>query len=96
MLKNQEALDQPRDHAQMTSSLGSAPSHGSLGDAPAIQVGNNDPMSQMFQNSGGISPGEPFPAAGGAEGMPDEQFPWEMIGLGLDEPLPPQDEINEL
>lgn len=26
----------------------------------------------------------------------DEQFPWEMIGLGLDEPLPPQDAIDEL
>jgi hypothetical protein len=26
----------------------------------------------------------------------DEEFPWEMIGLGLDEPLPPQDVINEL
>jgi hypothetical protein len=26
----------------------------------------------------------------------EEQFPWEMIGLGLDEPLPPQDAIDEL
>lgn len=23
-------------------------------------------------------------------------FPWEMIGLGLDEPLPPQDVMNDL
>jgi hypothetical protein len=26
----------------------------------------------------------------------EEQFRWEMIGLGLDEPLPPQDAIDEL
>lgn len=26
----------------------------------------------------------------------DEAFPWEMIGLGLDEPLPPQDAMDEL
>ncbi|KXT14378.1 hypothetical protein AC579_2777 [Pseudocercospora musae] len=26
----------------------------------------------------------------------DEPFPWEMIGLGLDEPLPTQDVVNEL
>lgn len=26
----------------------------------------------------------------------EEQYPWEMIGLGLDEPLPPQDAIDEL
>jgi hypothetical protein len=27
---------------------------------------------------------------------PPEAYPWEMIGLGLDEPLPPQDTIDEL
>ena len=26
----------------------------------------------------------------------DNNFPWEMIGLGLEEPLPPQESINEL
>lgn len=30
-------------------------------------------------------------------GLPyEDQFSWEMIGLGLDEPLPPQDAIDEL
>lgn len=28
--------------------------------------------------------------------VPTEEFPWEMIGLGLDEPLPTQDVVNEL
>jgi hypothetical protein len=27
---------------------------------------------------------------------PPEAYPWEMIGLGLDEPLPPQDSIDDL
>ncbi len=33
-------------------------------------------------------------SGGGITG--EEQFPWEMIGLGLDEPLPTQDVVNEL
>lgn len=32
---------------------------------------------------------------GGMSGM-DSSFPWEMIGLGLEEPLPPQETIDEL
>ena len=36
-------------------------------------------------------------ASNGDNTLPqEEQFPWEMIGLGLDEPLPPQDAIDEL
>lgn len=35
-------------------------------------------------------------ASGENIGPVDEQFPWEMIGLGLDEPLPTQDVVNEL
>jgi len=29
-------------------------------------------------------------------GLDDNTFTWEMIGLGLEEPLPPQDTIDEL
>ncbi len=29
-------------------------------------------------------------------GIDDNTFTWEMIGLGLEEPLPPQDTIDEL
>lgn len=29
-------------------------------------------------------------------GLDDNMFNWEMIGLGLEEPLPPQDTIDEL
>ena len=29
-------------------------------------------------------------------GIDDSNFTWEMIGLGLEEPLPPQETIDEL
>lgn len=29
-------------------------------------------------------------------GLDDSTFTWEMIGLGLEEPLPPQETIDEL
>jgi hypothetical protein len=29
-------------------------------------------------------------------GIDDSTFAWEMIGLGLEEPLPPQETIDEL
>jgi hypothetical protein len=29
-------------------------------------------------------------------GLDDNTFTWEMIGLGLEEPLPPQETIDEL
>ena len=94
--KSQESSDQPRDNSNESSSYGANPP--ALSDNPTINIGSNDNLSNMFQAAGGISPGEPFlggmPSA--TEGLNEEPFPWEMIGLGLDEPMPPQDEINEL
>jgi hypothetical protein len=54
-------------------------------------------MSNVF-SSGGISPGASFdPLGTGTEALSGEEpFSWEMIGLGLDEPLPPLEDINEL
>ncbi|KAK5114933.1 hypothetical protein LTR62_002092 [Meristemomyces frigidus] len=46
-----------------------------------------DPFSQT--SAPGLSTGN------GNTGVP-EPFPWEMIGLGLDEPLPTQDVVNDL
>ena len=43
-----------------------------------------------------ISPGpDAFQAANNSRAA-EGDFPWEMIGLGLDEPLPPQDVMDEL
>ena len=35
-------------------------------------------------------------AGGNANATSEEPFPWEMIGLGLDEPLPTQEVVNDL
>jgi hypothetical protein len=44
-----------------------------------------------------ISPGPDAFQNGGANAHTAEgEFPWEMIGLGLDEPLPPQDVMDDL
>jgi len=55
-----------------------------------------DQASASFPDS--ISPRpETFPAASSAgSNTANGDFPWEMIGLGLDEPLPTQDVINDL
>ncbi len=47
----------------------------------------NAPPLDDFPFSGGIGMG-----IGGV----DNNFSWEMIGLGLEEPLPPQETIDEL
>ena len=50
------------------------------------------------QNDGPLQAQYPQTVLGnsGNEMTGEEPFPWEMIGLGLDEPLPNQDVINEL
>jgi hypothetical protein len=64
---------------------------------PDAFLGNPDSLQGSFPES--LSPSEGFPvlhtnpSTGPASG---EEYPWEMIGLGLDEPLPPQEVINEL
>ncbi|KAJ4367391.1 hypothetical protein N0V83_006973 [Neocucurbitaria cava] len=39
---------------------------------------------------------EPFHNAGVCDNNGEQDFPWEMIGLGLEEPLPPQDVMDDL
>lgn len=39
---------------------------------------------------------EPLQNGGTTANSGDADFPWEMIGLGLEEPLPPQDVMDEL
>jgi hypothetical protein len=47
----------------------------------------NNPPLEDFNFNGGMPMG-----MGGV----DNNFTWEMIGLGLEEPLPPQETIDEL
>lgn len=71
-----------------------------------IQIGSHNVnvlshMEHTLNQSDGI-PQSQFPHTmlgntGGDPGVAGEEpFPWEMIGLGLDEPLPTQDVVNEL
>lgn len=48
----------------------------------------------MFGDIGDILP--PPPTNAGSNGAPSSEFSWEMIGLGLEEPLPSQEVIDEL
>lgn len=96
LLKSQENTDQSKDASKTTAAsyvantiASGLPDRGRYLSA-AEQVPGGYPES--------ISPGpESFTANGstnGSTGNPD--FPFEMIGLGLEEPLPPQDVINDL
>lgn len=67
---------------------------------PAIAIASDNDMDRWHFNGD-----SPQPAAGDDfnfnTAMPmgmnlDPSFTWEMIGLGLEEPLPPQETIDEL
>ena len=98
LLKNQELTDQNKDTSRRDSTLVFVPD--TTQQALPNAGGTTGKSSISFSES--ISPGpEPIspvpdafptndPNAGGGD------FPWEVIGLDLDEPLPPQDVVNDL
>jgi len=66
---------------------------------PTINLGSGADADRWAFN--GESPQPPIDMAFTADmnmgmGLDDNTFTWEMIGLGLEEPLPPQDTIDEL
>jgi hypothetical protein len=75
-------------------------------DSTSAYVANT--LQQALPNSGDYlgaqdriqdsrTPGTELPQTGAsAASNGDADFPWEMIGLGLEEPLPPQDVMDEL
>lgn len=77
-----------------------------LGSVPAGDFGIPNPTAGILGTErwryNGESPPQPMDNMGFPEGMDmgmgldDNTFTWEMIGLGLEEPLPPQDTIDEL
>ncbi|KAF2496155.1 hypothetical protein BU16DRAFT_460222 [Lophium mytilinum] len=95
MLKSQDATD-PKDAPRTTSF--SANTVGPQMAEGFLPMGNPDRIHGSFPDS--MSPSDQFPALNTNPSTNansgEEEFPWEMIGLGLDEPLPPQDVINEL
>jgi hypothetical protein len=71
-----------------------------LGPEPSLPSMNDLGMPPASASMGGINSdltADSFSFADTAMSTdPQEGFPWEMIGLGLEEPLPPQDTIDEL
>lgn len=75
---------------------------------PTIAQSNLDPALTMAGNGDWQLPGESSPHAAGLDDFNfnsmamdmgntvDANFTWEMIGLGLEEPLPTQETIDEL
>ena len=101
LLKNQDPTDQNKDasrqdstSAYVANTIASSIQQGvpSTGD----YLGSSEKAPVSFSES--ISPGpDAFQGNGSANAHSAEgEFPWEMIGLGLDEPLPPQDVMNDL
>lgn len=66
--------------------------------APNISLSASDVNSvpQMLSSAFGSAQSEPM-IPDPSLGIPsDDEFSWEMIGLGLDEPLPTQEVIDEM
>lgn len=61
--------------------------------------GDHDMMSGFASMTANMSSGQKVPnvtVTSESNDSTSPDFPWEMIGLGLEEPLPPQDMIDEL
>ncbi|KAH8727511.1 fungal-specific transcription factor domain-containing protein [Phaeosphaeriaceae sp. PMI808] len=92
LLKTQDTADPSKDASHL--------------DTTSTYVANT--LQQTLPNSGDYlnaqdmilssrTPGaEPMPNSGATVNGGDADFSWEMIGLGLEEPLPPQDVMDEL
>ncbi|KAF2003242.1 hypothetical protein P154DRAFT_520195 [Amniculicola lignicola CBS 123094] len=92
LLKDQNSTDHVKDTAKPDASSAYVASTIQQGppDASGYLGGPVDPFTKS------ISPG-PDGLNGAANGHgADGEFPWEMIGLGLEEPLPPQDVMDDL
>jgi hypothetical protein len=99
LLKNQDTNEQAKDNTRSDTTsayVATTISQGlpESGGAGGFLGGSND-VAVNFPES--ISPGlDAFQTATSNMKSADGDFPWEMIGLGLDEPLPPQDVIDDL
>ncbi|KAF1956109.1 hypothetical protein CC80DRAFT_525646 [Byssothecium circinans] len=92
LLKNQDSTDTANDSARPDSTTAYV---ANTLQAPLPNSG--DFVATSERNPINISPAPDGLPNNGARGNAAEgDFPWEMIGLGLDEPLPPQDVMDEL
>jgi hypothetical protein len=90
LLKNQDPADQNKDAPRQDAA--SAYVASTLQQGLSGSVGEKGPLESISPAPDAFQTNTTLANAPTAEG----DFPWEMIGLGLDEPLPPQDVQNDL
>lgn len=111
MLKTQEPADLPQEISGTTFTISNGNISRGAGPPPSSNVDfevpnpnisvNNERDSDRWQFNGDspqpVIDDMTFNTSLGLDiGMNDNTFTWEMIGLGLEEPLPPQETIDEL
>lgn len=96
LLNNQNATEQSKESTLQDATSAYVASTMQQGLPISNEYLNVDKAPNGFNES--ISPGpEGLQSNGTTNATAGEgDFPWEMIGLGLDEPLPPQDVMNDL
>lgn len=93
LLKNQDSTDTSKDASRQDStSAYVASTLQQAAQKPNDYLAASDNIQGRIQES--RTPGADSFQNGGATG--EQEFPWEMIGLGLEEPLPPQDVMDDL
>ncbi|EKG11307.1 hypothetical protein MPH_11572 [Macrophomina phaseolina MS6] len=101
LLKTQESAEPPRQQRSSPNPNLFSPDPPPSKDFHNQNVALDDisyVMDNVLRSGNGISPGE-FPSMQTTSvdnSSTSDPFSWEMIGLGLDEPLPNQDVIDEL
>lgn len=91
LLKSQDTVDTSKD----TSRQDTASAYVATTLQQALP-NSGDYLSAQDRIQDSRTPGEPAQNGAATSNGGDADFPWEMIGLGLEEPLPPQDVMDEL
>ncbi|KAF2691293.1 hypothetical protein K458DRAFT_69880 [Lentithecium fluviatile CBS 122367] len=93
LLKNQETPDVNKDASRQDSTT----AYVATTLQQPLPNSSNDFLGAPDKAPLSISPGpDSFQNGGTSAHTAEGEFPWEMIGLGLDEPLPPQDVMDDL
>lgn len=95
LLKNQDGSDQGKEGARPDTASAYVANTLSQGAPISNEFLTVQGDTHVRRESGG-SGAYPFQEFGGGNHNSGPEVSWEMIGLGLEEPLPPQDVMDEL
>ncbi|KAL0261217.1 hypothetical protein SLS55_004913 [Diplodia seriata] len=99
LLKSQEGSEAHQQQNQNSNAFPPDPQPSDFQGQNIVMDNMAQVMDNVFQSASGISPRDmpsAVPTASADNSSSSDPFSWEMIGLGLDEPLPNQDIVNEL